>query len=82
LEVPKNTVVSTIPKWKKFGTTKILPRAGFGQRGGQGGDQELGGHSDRALEFLCGDGKNFQKDNHLCSTPLIRPFRPDEATPQ
>jgi hypothetical protein len=27
LKVPKNTVVSII-KWKKFGTTKNLPRAG------------------------------------------------------
>uniref|UniRef100_A0A0E9UD72 Uncharacterized protein n=1 Tax=Anguilla anguilla TaxID=7936 RepID=A0A0E9UD72_ANGAN len=25
-------------------------------------------------EFLCGDERTFQKDNHLCSTPLIRPF--------
>jgi hypothetical protein len=28
LSVPKNTVVSTILKWKEFGTTKTLPRAG------------------------------------------------------
>ena len=28
LKVPKNTVASIIFKWKKFGTTKILPRAG------------------------------------------------------
>jgi hypothetical protein len=27
-KVPKNTVASIILKWKKFGTTKILPRAG------------------------------------------------------
>ena len=25
-------------------------------------------------EFLCGDGITFQKDNHLCSTPPIRPL--------
>jgi hypothetical protein len=30
------------------------------------------GHSDRAPEFLCGDGRTFQKDNHLCNTPPIR----------
>jgi hypothetical protein len=24
--------------------------------------------TDRAPEFLCGDGRTFQKDNHLCST--------------
>ena len=28
LKGPKNTVASTALKWKKFGTTKILPRAG------------------------------------------------------
>ena len=28
LKVHKNTVVSIILKWKKFGTTKTLPRAG------------------------------------------------------
>jgi transposase len=27
LKVPKNTVTSIILKWKKFGTTKTLPRA-------------------------------------------------------
>ena len=70
LKVPKNTVVSIL-KWKKFGSTKTLPRAGHMaklRRLGQRGDQELNGHSDRALEFLCGDGRTFQKDNHLCST--------------
>ena len=28
LKVPKNTVAYIILKWKKFGTTKTLPRAG------------------------------------------------------
>ena len=28
LKVPKNTVASIVLKWKKFGTTKTLPRAG------------------------------------------------------
>ena len=28
LKIPKNTVGSIILKWKKFGTTKTLPRAG------------------------------------------------------
>jgi transposase len=27
LKVPENTVISIILKWKKFGTTKTLPRA-------------------------------------------------------
>jgi hypothetical protein len=80
LKVPKNTVASIILKWKKFGTTKTLPRSGHSgqteQLGekclGQGGDQEPDGHSVRALQFLCGDGRTFQKDNHLCSSPPIR----------
>ena len=28
----------------------------------------------RALEFLCGDRRTFQKDNHLCSTPPNQVF--------
>jgi hypothetical protein len=35
---------------------------------GQGDDQERDGHSDRAPEFLCADGRTVQKDNHLCSS--------------
>jgi hypothetical protein len=66
LKVPKNTVASIILKWKKFGSTKALLRAGppgqteqHGEKGlGQGGDQEPDGHSDRALDFLCGDGRD------------------------
>jgi hypothetical protein len=45
-----------------------------GEKGlGQGEEGEHDGHSDRAAEFLC-DGKTFQKDNQLCSTPPIRPL--------
>ena len=74
LKVPKNTVASIILKLKKFRTTKTLPEQS-GEKGlGQGGDQELNGRSDRAPEFLCGDGRTFQKDNHLCSIPPIRPL--------
>jgi hypothetical protein len=29
--------------------------------------------TDRALEFLCGDWRTFQKYNHICITP------PDES---
>jgi hypothetical protein len=59
---------------RNFGTIKTLPRAGrpakLSNWGlGQGGDQEPDGHSNRAPEFLCGDGRTFQKDNHLYSTP-------------
>ena len=42
LKVPKNTGASIILEWKKFGTTKTLPRV---ERDlGQGGDQEPDGH--------------------------------------
>jgi hypothetical protein len=67
LKVPKNTVASIILKWMN-GTTKTHPRVGHqtklrqsGQKVlGQGCDQEPDGHSDRALEFLCEDGRTFQ----------------------
>jgi hypothetical protein len=79
LKLPKNTVASNIFKWKKFRTTKTLPRAGrpakLSNRGRRALVREATKNpmvTDRALEFLCGDGRTFQKDNHLCSTPPIR----------
>uniref|UniRef100_A0AAZ3PSP7 Transposase n=1 Tax=Oncorhynchus tshawytscha TaxID=74940 RepID=A0AAZ3PSP7_ONCTS len=30
--------------------------------------------TERAPEFLSGDWRSFHKDNHLCSTPPIRPY--------
>ena len=87
LKVPKNTVASIILKWKRFGTTKTLQTDQSGEKGlVQVCDQEPAGHYyDRAPEFLCGDGRTFQKDNHLYSTPPIRPLWSSghgEATPQ
>ncbi|KAI3372164.1 hypothetical protein L3Q82_007017 [Scortum barcoo] len=75
------TVASIIHKWKKFRTTRTLPRAGrpsklkrSGEKGlSQGGDQEPDGHSVRAPAYLCRERRTFQKDNHLCSNPPIRP---------
>uniref|UniRef100_A0AAZ3QZ27 Transposase n=1 Tax=Oncorhynchus tshawytscha TaxID=74940 RepID=A0AAZ3QZ27_ONCTS len=77
LKVPKNTVASIILKWKKFGTTKTLPRAGrkakLSNRGRRALDREVTKKPMVTLtEFLCGDGRTLQKDNHLCST--IRPL--------
>ena len=85
LKVPKNTMAYIILKWKKFGTSKTLPRAGSrsklsksGEKGlSQEGDKEHDGHSERAPEFLCGDGSTFQKDNHLCSTQAVMLEWPD-----
>ena len=62
---------------QKFGTTKTLSRAGRPPKLSNLGRSALvrvDGHSDRALEFRCGDGRTFQNDNHLCSTPPIRPL--------
>jgi hypothetical protein len=64
-KVPKNTVASIIPKWKNLGNTKALAIAGSQGRDGQVLQQK---YSDRTPEFLCGDGRTFQMDNHLCST--------------
>jgi hypothetical protein len=70
LKVPKNTVASRILKGKKFEPKTPPGQTEQSEKGlGQGGDQELDG----APEFLCRDGITFQKDNHLSSTPPIRP---------
>ena len=79
LKVPKNTVASIILKTKKFGTTRTPPTVGRPEKLSNNRRRILVrevtyGHSDRAPEFLCGDGSTFQKDNHLCSTPPIRPL--------
>ena len=81
LKVPKNTVASIILKWKKFGTTKTIHRAGCPAKLTNRGRRALVREVTKnpmvtltALEFLCGDGRTFQKDNHLCSTPPIRPL--------
>ena len=81
LKVPKNTVATIILKWNNFGTTKTLPRAGRPAKLSNQGRRALVREvtknpmvTDRAPELLCGDGRTFQKDNHLCSTPPIRPL--------
>jgi hypothetical protein len=58
--VPPKLFLELAPQTEQSGTK------GFGL----GRDQKPGVHSDIALEFLCGDGRTFQKDNHLCSTTL------------
>ena len=71
LKVPKNTVASIILKWKKFGNTKTLLRAGCpakqSSQGREVGKEVTNGHSERAPEFLCGEGITYQKDKHLCT---------------
>jgi hypothetical protein len=69
LKVPENTVASIILKWKMFGTSTLstsvrLAKQQSGEKDlGQGRDQEPDGHTDRATEFLYGDGRTFQNDN-------------------
>jgi hypothetical protein len=77
--VQQNVTVASIFKWKKLEPPRLfLELDKLSNRGrrsfDQGVDQEPDGHSDRAPEFLCGDEKTFQKDNHLCSTPPVRPL--------
>ena len=63
-----STVAAIIRKWKKFGTTRTLPRAG-----------RLSKLSDRGRRTLVREvTKNlmvplWREDNHLCSNPPIRP---------
>jgi hypothetical protein len=78
LKILMNIVASIILKWKTFKLFIELPLGQTEQSGekglGQGGEQEPNGHSDRAPEFLSGDGRTFQKDIHLCSPTLFRPL--------
>ena len=56
-------MASVILKWKQFGTTKTLPRAGCPARLSnreKGLGQETHGHSDRVPDSS-GDGRTFQK---------------------
>ena len=71
LKVPKNTVASIILKWKKLGTIKTLPRACRPAKLSNRGRRALVREVMLTLNKLwssSGDGRTFQKDNHLCST--------------
>jgi hypothetical protein len=72
-----------IPKWKKFETTKNLPRtvrpAKLNNRGRRAFVREVTKNPMVTLtELLSEQGRTFQKDNHLCSTP-IRPLWYDKS---
>ena len=82
LKVPKNTVASIILKWKKFGTTKTVPRAGHPAKLNnrrrrawvrEGTKNPMVTQTELQSSFV-EMGKTFQKDNHLCSTSPIRPL--------
>ena len=55
MEFPKNTVASIILKWKKFRTTKTLPRAGHPAKLSNQGRRAL---AKNPLSF-CGDCRTF-----------------------
>ena len=74
LKVPKNTVASIILKWKKFGTTKTLPRAGRPAKLRIQGRGALVREVTKNPLITLTDGRIFQKDKHICSTPPIRPL--------
>ena len=78
LKVPKTTVASIILKRKMFGTTKTLPRAGRPAKLSSQRRRALM-VTDRALEFLCGDGRNFQTDKHLSTNQAFLVEWPDRS---
>ncbi len=67
LKVPKSTVASIILKWKTFGTTRTLPRAGRPaktelsgrEKLGERGKEEPKDHCGWAPEMHSGDGRKF-----------------------
>ena len=52
LKVPKSTVASIILKWKRFGTTRTLSRAGRLGQTEQSGENGLGKRGDRETDGL------------------------------
>lgn len=76
----KNTHTLCRDNQKEAQAAERLWQKGFSQ----GGDQDPNGHSERALVSFCRERTTFQKDNHFCSTPPIRPLwysDQSEATP-
>ena len=80
LKVPKSTVASIILKWKKFGTTRTLPRAGRQAKERNRGRRALVREvtknpmvilAELQRSFLYGDGRNYQKENHHRNPPPI-----------
>ena len=83
LKVLKNTVASIILKWKNFGTTKTLPKAGnlakLNNLGRRALVREVTKKPLVSLTELHSSSVEMGEDNHLCSTPPIRP-RKDERS--
>ncbi len=54
LKVPKSTVASIILKWKMFGTTRTLPRAGRPAKLSYRGEKSLGERGKEEPKDHCG----------------------------
>jgi hypothetical protein len=79
MKVPNNTVESIIFKQNIFllPPRLFLELAKLSNQGRRALVRQVTKNpmvTDRAVEFLCGDGRTFQKDIHPCSTPPIRPL--------
>jgi hypothetical protein len=80
-EDPKNIVASIILKWKEFGSTKTIARAGrpakLSNWGRRALVRELTKNPMVTLTELQSSsvemGEPSRRTNHLCSTPSIRP---------
>ncbi len=89
LKVPKSTVASIILKWKTFGTTRTLPRAGrpaiLSYRGRRALVREVK-KNPRSLWLSSRDAfGRWEKVNHHCSPPPVGALwqsGPTEASPQ
>jgi hypothetical protein len=66
-----NITEASILKWKKFGTTKTLSRAGRPANENNWGRWAL---VREVIKNPMVTLTELQKDNHLCSTPPIRPL--------
>jgi hypothetical protein len=85
LKVPKNTLVSIILKWNKFGTTKTLPRAGRPTKLSSLIRRALVREVTKNPMVTLTELQSSSVDNHLCSTPPIWPLWQSgqmETTPQ
>ena len=80
MKVAKNPVASIILKWKKFGITKTLSRAGCPAKLRNWGRRALVREVTKnpmvtVTELQSSYGRTFQKDKNLCSNPANMIFK-------
>jgi transposase len=80
LKVPKNTVASIILKWKKFGNTKTLPRAGrpakLSYRGRRALVREVTKYPMVALTELQSSSVEMGEPSRMTTISAAPPIRP------